>query len=166
MSEIYQSDKIYSKGDIVRLGLDYIGQEIQGHFYMSLKYNNNEPISNTAYWKYLGDIEEAKKYDEVEFGSYPSPNRISNNNSNTQEESISSSQISSTKILNEATLGPGDYLTFDNTTLDLDYITRPGEHPPRFYIVKLQQQLSSGYKDLTQDINDAFINFSGNKNEH
>ena len=163
-STIYQPTNIYKLNETIQTGLD---QDIPGTFYISLKYNNTSNLSDATAWKNLGDINSAPNYNMVEFGSYPSPEKHFNNEGDALSINLGINQIYNPKVANELVFSPGEYVTF-NSTLDSEYVTRPNPiaiDPIRLYIIKLYQQLTSGYTDLTQAIDEAFIT-SGSTEPH
>lgn len=158
LSSIYDSQTAYSFEQIVQGGLDQdVG--IAGMYYKSLEYNNTSPLpqETDAHWQKLGNFTQAQTYNEIEFGSYPSPERFSFEDGAEQSVTINELQLQSYKVLNDVIFQSGEYVTFDSD-LDPDFISRTDEI--RFYKISLFQQLTSGYKDITDLINAAFEAFT------
>jgi hypothetical protein len=174
----YQPGQLYSKDEVVRAALDYINEGVVGHFYISLKYNNTDDIQVTSSWRYLGPLEQAMKFNEVEFGSYPSPEGANEDDGSEETIIFNATHLEITRILNDKTFAAGSSINFATTLTVgtpevigdpgppeiigvpatfgmLDYISRPGDI--RFYNVELFQQISSGgMQDLTSYINGSY----------
>jgi len=165
-STIYQPGSTYYLNQSVQAGLNYIDSStvVLNDFYVSLKYGNTADLSDATSWFHAGTIDTAPAYNMVEFGSYPSPEKY------IYQPSIGTLSINVPKIIhNPTTANPtvvfsaGEYATF-SSTIEQDYISRADTRLTptnriRFYNVRLLQQLTSGYTDLTDAINGAFTTY-------
>jgi hypothetical protein len=118
------------------------------------------------------------QYNEVEFGSYPSPEGANEDDGSAETIIFNASHLEITRVLNDKTFAAGSSINFATTLTVgtpevlydpgppevlaepatfgmLDYISRPGDI--RFYKVELFQQMSSGgMRDLTSFINASY----------
>jgi len=146
---------------VVRAALDYMDEELVGHFYISLKYNNTDDIQVTSSWQHLGSLEQAMKLNEVEFGSYPSPEGANEDNGSEENIIFNATHLEITRVLNDKIFAAGSSINFATTLTStslgmLDYVSRSED--TRFYNVELFQQMSSGgMRDLTSYINGNYI---------
>lgn len=166
----------YALDDFVNTGLT----TMPIRYYKSLKYNNTSALTDTTAWEYMGNGRELdkirKNYNQIEFGSYPSPENYGEEGVGPWDTLIDYNQIGYPKILSDLVFRPGAAVSFTeeflshapdwDRKLDINWITRfRPKAPPdgtgdtfndpheRFYIAKLHQQLTSGYIDLTESIN-------------
>lgn len=167
MATDYNPETVYSKGDIVFVAGNDVGG-IVGMYYESKIYNNDgNNLSNPDWWTPLGgkydeSIEgylSASNFNEIEFGSYPSPEKYTLGDEATYSADINAKQLYNPKLITDVVFRPGEAVSF-TSTLDSDYISPiTGSDLVRFYKVKLLQQLTSGYADLTEGtggVNTAF----------
>ena len=160
MSTIFQSGTIYRLNQTVEAGMDQVSPVIIGDFYISLKYDNTAALSDTTSWLHAGNIIQAPSYNMIEFGSYPSPVKHFNTAGETETLNVSLQQLYNPTLISQVVFSAGENVTF-SSSVSSDWITRSNIINPatdiRFYNVKLLQQLTSGYTDLTSDIDTAFI---------
>jgi len=175
----FNDAEVYSKGDVVYtkiLDVDY--------YYESLRNSNNStlPISSDSSWLYIGTYKDfINRYGFVEFGSYPSPERLDAGKFDASvdykvENALDTYpnefkfELYNPKIINDSIFQAGVYVKFfqlANTTLNTDYISYraytnlnseaypiydPKASQRKIYKVKLYHQLSNGFIDLTLDV--------------
>ena len=166
----FVSNTPYPKGAIV------YDELVPKHYWESLVGSNSNalPVTTDANWKDLGVDSDVLKLDEVEFGSFPSPERhgFDTGSDNTllikmipwsQDTSenppdVLPNILYTPQVLNNIIFRPGEYVQFlvSNTTLDAITL-RDGIK--KFYKLKLYQQLTSGLLDLTTDVEAAYERF-------
>jgi hypothetical protein len=118
--------------------------------------------------------------DEIEFGSFPSPELFTYktgasadleiemvDNPETPEDDTNIPNILYKPIvLNNIIFKPGEYISFSpEAGENLAYLTTYSaiQTAVKFYKLKLYQQLTSGYIDLTKDIDEAFKTYGSSK---
>jgi hypothetical protein len=111
--------------------------------------------------------------DLIEFGSYPSPEKYTQQEGTSKVFTINMIDINndtivdipnilySPKIINNLIFRPGEYTKFNVNTTGLDITYLSNLSTSKFYKLKLLQQLSSGYLDLTSDIEEKYQDFGG-----
>lgn len=176
LATTYIPGTYYALDDFVNTGLTTIPIK----YYKSLKYNNNAPLTDPTAWEYMGNGRELDKirndYNEIEFGSYPSPEIYGEEGSDPWDTLVDENQIGYPKIIGDIVFKPGTAVSFTQYflenpefhLLEIDWITR--YHGPntfedpheRFYIAKLHQQLTSGYVDLTESVEYFFDKWYNN----
>lgn len=166
----------YAFEDFVNTGLT----TMPIRYYKSLKYNNTSELTDPTAWEFMGtgrDLDTIRKnYNQIEFGSYPSPENYGEEGVGPWDTLIDENQIGYPKIIGDVVFKPGTAVSFTQHflenpefhLLEIDWITR--YHGPntfedpheRFYIAKLHQQLTSGYVDLTESVEYFFDKWYNN----
>lgn len=101
--------------------------------------------------------------DEIEFGSYPSPMALTNDADGEAgtDYIIDTNLIDKKIIVNDIDFSPGTYMMFAQTDTTPTLTSLSTVNEPRFYKLKVYQKLTSGYIDLTDDIEDVYANYEG-----
>ena len=131
------------------------------------------PLTDTTHWTEVPE----KDLNRIEFGSFPSPKRpILEDGSNapslyTVENTGTNEILYNSKIINNGEFRAGNYVDFtvnNPATIDVSNVSYysynnsqvPTEHK-KVYKVKLLQQLTNGYIDLTSQVWLQFAKFKG-----
>ena len=159
----------YAKGDIV---FTTILNTV--YYYESLKNFNTDtlpPESNNS-WLCIGLKNDfINKYGFVEFGSYPSPEilteELAGNGLSFNFESATKNSLYSSNVLNDTIFKAGEYAIFESTNLDvsnitvINYVDYVKSSDIKIYVAKLYLQLTNGFIDLTSDIWEEYARFKG-----
>lgn len=139
--------------------------------YVSLTDGFN-PIGIKEFGGVLYIVSANKNTNQVEFGSYPSPQILT-------EESVGNgipftfndptkNSLFTSNVLNNYIFKAGEYAVFEGTDLDLANVTRYRYSGNlrisanlRIYNVKLYLQLTNGFIDLTTDVWNEYARFKG-----
>ncbi len=125
------------------------------------------PSYSNVNWEYLSSWNEfANKYGQIEFGSYPSPQILTESgkgdgdiyrieNIILEVDPFKNALYKST-IINKNVFKAGEYITFSGISGNLSNITHTLDTVRRIYKVKLYLQLTNGFIDLTKDVWDEY----------
>lgn len=134
------------------------------------------PLESTTNWEFIGVAKDfINKYGEIEFGSYPSPEIYTQGTVGAALElNIDSTEttfvddIYKVNIINNIEFKAGEYVTFTATDLDSTNISYKEfdanvmvDYHKHIYKVRLLQQLTNGFIDLTDDVWIKYAKFKG-----
>lgn len=131
-----------------------------------------KPIGSTKEEAKVGILDYESDYiEKVEFGSYPSPEilteELAGNGLPFNFESATKNSLYSSNVLNDTIFKAGEYATFESNSLDTSNITRINyvdnvkSSDIKIYVAKLYLQLTNGFIDLTSDVWEEYAQFKG-----
>lgn len=146
-----------------------------GVYYKSLINSNNDTLptyTNTSWERMESWNTFANTYGQIEFGSYPSPQILTETSIGNGIEFIFNDptkfSLFTSNVLNNYVFKAGEYATFEGTNLNLSNVTRYRydnniriSASLRIYNVKLYLQLTNGFIDLTTDVWNEYARFKG-----
>lgn len=99
--------------------------------------------------------------DEIEIGSYPSPDYTGNSLFNGETISYNSSnnefsgKLYKTFVINESNFKSGRYIKFNTVASDFNNVSN--QDNDKIYLIKLYHKLDNGFLDLTDDVWERFL---------